>query len=98
MLPEPRPPRSEYVAVCCRVLLCVAVCGSQRSCTLLPRPFSRNLSVLQCVLVRCVAVCCIVLQCAAAICRVLQSVAVRRSVLQSVQTLNVTKGASPSHS
>ena len=44
----------------------------------------KTASVLQCVVVCCVAVCCSVLQCAAVCCSVLQCVAVCRSVLQCV--------------
>jgi len=68
--------------MCCRVSPCAAVCGSQRSSN--PGLFSRNFGVLQCVVVRCVAVCRNVLQCVAVCCRDLPCVAVCCRALHGV--------------
>jgi len=74
----------QFVAVCCSVLQCVAVCIEQQSkCDVV------CCSVLQCVAVCCgelrrVAVCCSVLQCVAVRCSMVGHVAVCDSAYQSV--------------
>ena len=81
------------VAVCCSVLQYVAACCSaspwvtftvsmgSEDCTL---THTRNVLVVCCSVLYCVAVCCSVLQCEAVCCSVLQHAAVCCSVLQRV--------------
>jgi len=63
----------QYVAVCCSVLQCVAVCRSRRPTTCI---YDAPGYTYLCREMQCVAVCCSVLQCVAVCCSVLQCVAV----------------------